>query len=318
MNFLEKQIEELEKIDVPKTARPDFDKFWEETLEKVENKKLNVKSKVIDHPFKSAEIRELTYEGLDGTPVSTYLMLPKEAKTGSVPVVIAYHGFTWHKMYPEQYAHWLMVGVAVIAIDFRLQAGTTGSNSGFPQGMGQYYVNLGILDINKYYNYHLITDALLAVKLARETKEIDINKIAVEGASQGGAISLTVSALDKSVSLSMALVPSTSWIEKRIMERTGSFANVGEYIARHPQHLDKILETLSYVDNINFADKINCPILVGLGLKDPGCTPETVYASINKIKSEKKIIPYAFQEHNAGATQFVIEKLNFLKEHFGE
>ncbi len=316
MNFLEEQIKELEQINVPKTARVDFDEFWKKTLEKVEEKNLNVKSKIIDHPFKSAEIRELTYEGLDGTPVSTYLMLPEKAKTESVPVVVAYHGFQWCKMYPEQYAHWLMIGVAVIAIDFRFQGGTTGSNSGFPEGMGQYYINLGVLDINQYYFYHLITDALLAVKLARETVEIDSTKIAVAGASQGGGLALTIAALDKSVRLSMALVPSASWIEKRIMDRTGSFANLAAYIARCPHHLDKILDTVSYIDNINHADKIKCPVLVGLGLKDPGCTPDTVYASINKIKSEKKVIPYAFQEHNAASVQFPREEIDFLMKHF--
>jgi len=86
-------------------------------------------------------------------------------------------------------------------------------------------------------------------------------------------------------------------------------------VNRHPEHLERVLATLSYFDAVNCADRIRCPILVSAGLKDMVCWPETIYAAYNGIASEQKTIvsfPFAGHFTAAGHGRTVYA---FLKRH---
>lgn len=313
MTLFEEKLRELEKIDVAPTRRGDFDGFWEEVMEQVESVPLNVKGETIAYPIESMTVRDITYEGLDGTPIHAWLLLPPGISDGKVPVVVHYHGAGGSRHFPSSYVQWVAMGCAVVAPDVRLQGGTTGSRSGFSAGNMSGYFSAGVLDKRGFYMYHTWTDALRAVRVAVETPEIDDARICVEGGSQGGALSLAVAALRHDIALCMADVPSNSWLEKRVFDRAGGANAVSEYLRRHPDMLDAVEETLSYYDLINLADRITCPTLVSAGLRDPICPVDNVYAAFNKIPSEKEIVVYPFGEHDGGGAYHDEKKLAFLK-----
>lgn len=318
MPMIMEKIKSLESLDVKETKKDDFDEFWKMTLDKVENSPLNVQSEIIDIMIDDIEVRDITYESLDGSKIPAWFLLPKKAKSEKVPCVVFYHGYTGGRGTPYKALHWLMLGVAVIAPEFRMQSGIGESKTGFAGGSGtQHTYTMGILSEKTYYMYHMITDALLALKLAKEAEEIDEKRIAIEGGSQGGGVVLTVASLSKDVKASMADVPSCSWTEKRIMDKSGSFSAVSEFIKRHPEEAADVMKTLTYYDNINHVSNISAPILVSLGLNDPVCTPDTVYASLNKIRVEKEIIPFPFAGHEGGGEALLVSKIRFLKKHFG-
>ena len=58
------------------------------------------------------------------------------------------------------------------------------------------------------------------------------------------------------------------------------------------------MKTLSYFDVKNFTDRIQCPVLMAIGLQDPVCPPHTNFAGYNMIESEKRWICYPHSEHN--------------------
>ena len=130
--------------------------------------------------------------------------------------------------------------------------------------------------------------------------------------SQGGGIALTVAGLSDKIALCLADVPGNSWFEKRLLDRTGSMASVSEKIRKHPDQLETILNTLSYFDNINFAESIQCPVLVSTALHDGICPPETVFATYNKIKSKKEISVYPCGEHDGGGPFHTWKKMEFI------
>jgi len=318
VNLLKAQIKELEKLNVPTYRRPDYDAFWKKTMKKVESLPLNVKSRrLADYPIDKMDVRELTFEGLDGTEISAWLILPPEAKKMKVPAIIQFHGAGGSKGEPENFSNWILMGVAVIAFDYRLQSGKTGTKSGFATWSTNEWLAIGILDKEDSYIYRMITDSLRAVKLARETKEIDPKRIAITGGSQGGGMSLAVAAFDSSIKLCMADVPSNCWLEKRVFARSGGGNQIAEFIRKHPECLGQVEETLSYLDNLNSADRIKCSVLVSCGLKDPICPPDTAYAVFNKIKAKKKMIAYPFNEHEGGGNTHNREKLKFFRENIG-
>jgi cephalosporin-C deacetylase-like acetyl esterase len=56
---------------------------------------------------------------------------------------------------------------------------------------------------------------------------------------------------------------------------------------------------LSYFDTVSFADRIRCPTLVGLGLKDHVVPAKTVYAIANHLAGPHEIMefPVSHSDH---------------------
>src|SRR5690606_30057041 len=79
---------------------------------------------------------------------------------------------------------------------------SVGSDAAHPGSMTK-----GILDPKTYYYRRVFTDAVRAIEVARSRAEIDPDKVAVAGGSQGGGISLAAAGLDPRVYAAMPDVP---------------------------------------------------------------------------------------------------------------
>jgi cephalosporin-C deacetylase len=316
MDLIREQIERLEALDVPCTRREDFDAFWDDARRDVADRPLHATAARVDHPIASWDVRDATFEGLDGTPIRTWVILPPQAGDGPVPGMVCYHGASGSRGVPSQYAPWVALGVGIVAMDVRMQGGLTGSATGFSAGGGQLsWATLGLESPRSWYYYHITTDALRAFRLAEEMPELDASRLCVHGGSQGGALSLTVAGLVDRAALCLADVPSSCWLEKRLYDRAGGYGRVADYLRNHPDRLEQVCDTLSYFDNLNHCPRIACPTLVSLGLKDPICPPENVYAAVNKITAPKEVVPYPFGEHGGGGMVHAERKLAFFRSH---
>ena len=317
MRMIEEQIAALERVEAPQTKQPDFDAFWAETVAEARNRPLQVEGGPIDYPIPEVEVRDLTFEGVDGTKVHAWLLLPAASRRGGpVPVVCCFHGAGGSRGVPASHAAWLAMGAAVIAHDFRMQTGLTGSATGFAGGGVGTWFSWGVLDARGHFFRRAWGDCLRAVELALATPEIDDARIAVTGGSQGGAAALAIAALHPAVAGCMADVPSNCWLEKRLFDRAGGVAAVAQYLRANPDLVDRACRTLSYFDIVNLADRIRCPVKVSLGLKDPVCPPENVYAACNRITAPIEICPYPFGEHDGGGAAHLERKLAFFNKHF--
>ncbi len=317
MNLIDQQIAHLAALEVAPTRRPDFTAFWAEAVASCREIPLEIRAKEIVHPLRKFTIEDLTFTGLDDTPIRGWRALPPEAADGPVPCLVCYHGASGHRGFPHNLATWLSLGVAVITYDFRLQGGLTGSNSGFPSGSRSFtWVAQGLTEPRQSYLYHACTDALRAIEVAVRTPGVDPARIGVNGGSQGGAMALGMAALHPAVSLCLADVPSSCWLEKRLFDRSGGYGQIADFLRNHPDQLDAVCASLSYFDNLNHAESIRCPVLVSVGLKDPVCPPDTVYAVYNRITAPKRIVNYPFGEHDGGGGLHEEVKLAFVAEHF--
>ncbi|MEO3944917.1 acetylxylan esterase [Gorillibacterium sp. CAU 1737] len=301
MNAIAKRIQDLEALESGRTARPDFDLFWDRLM--LEEKAIPVRGERTraESPLLGTISYDVVYTGFADTPIHGWLLLPENAPRKPLPCIVLYHGYTGSRELPEHHAVWLMMGYAVFAVDVRGQGGITGNTLAQHGGSSKGWVTQNILDKDNFYYKAITVDALRAVRFVKEQPEIDPQRIIAMGTSQGGGLTLMVSSLlREEVRIAVASLPNMCQLDSAIINSVGSISEVADYLTRHPEDLDAALDTLSYFDAVNLADRIQAPLLCTVSLKDPVCTPDSIYAAYNRITSSKEMIVYPFNGHWTG------------------
>lgn len=313
--YLKNRIRELEEYQPALTKRPDFDSFWRRTIEWSDSVPLEPVLTEAGYPSPYIKAYDLSYRGCDQTEIKGWFLLPRFTGSEKLPCMVCYHGFGGSRELPQNYAPYLLMGIAVVAVECRLQGGDTGSLAGYPGGLVTNVNSMGVLDKETYYYRNVYMDCMRAVDFALMREEVDSSRIIVQGGSQGGALCLAVAALHENIALALADVPSNSNIEARIEGAYGSFSCLTDYIRRFPERMEQVYETVSYFDVMNLADRITCPVLASVCLKDDVCPAKCFYAAANRITSEKEICVYPFNGHDSGGYAHAKRKLEYLKEH---
>jgi cephalosporin-C deacetylase len=296
------------------TKRDDFDEFWNSTIKKSKEVPLNSMIEPYDYPSPYVSVYSISYNGFDNTRIHGWYLVPKFQDKKSYSCLIHYHGFTGNRGTPADFMQWIMMGVAVLSVDCRDQSGETGNSAKYSSGYTSNVICKGIMDKYEYYFRAVYMDCIKGIDFALEQKDVDGDKIIIEGGSQGGALGMAVCALDTRPYLAMVDVPSNSNLSRRVEGGNGSFSSVTDYLKIYPGRTDEALRTLSYFDTMNMADKIKCKVLASVALKDEICPAKCYFATYNRIKSEKEIHIYPFNEHEGGMGVQNEIKLKFLRD----
>jgi cephalosporin-C deacetylase len=153
---------------------------------------------------------------------------------------------------------------------------------------------------DKYHYYYrgAFADAVRAIDFICSLPQTDTERVVANGESQGGALTLVAASLDHRLK---AIAPSAPFLN----DYKDYFALVdwpGNWILEAAKDNgisdEDLYRTLSYFDVKNFTDKIQCPVLMAIGLQDPVCPPHTNFAGYNHIKTEKSWICYPLAGHN--------------------
>lgn len=175
--------------------------------------------------------------------------------------------------------------------------------------------------VNKCYYKKVYLDALKLLSFIFKMDNIDINRVATLGYSQGGALALVSSALDKRVNKVFSVYPYLSDFKRVWDMDLGGFAyqELKDYFKWYdPQHIyeKEMFEKLSYIDVKNFASYIQSDVTMVTGLIDTICPASTQFAIYNNIKSKKHHLIYPdFGHENINGLEDIIYKwaLTLLK-----
>ena len=276
---------------MPSIKEPDdFDAFWN-----------NAKKELAAVPLKVIEIKPLpdvkTAKAFDvkiacagGMPVSGYLCIPLNAKTGSAPAVLTFHGAgvrsaqtdLVHTKYGaitfNVNAHGIINGQpAKFYDDLRKNYYFTTLDEKRPNN----YLRWNRDDRSKYYMRGMFLRVLRALEYVKTLPEWDGKHLIVNGTSQGGTQSIVAAALDKDVTFARAGVPGWCDISGVLADRRSGGGRV--YTLEEVRANPKLAKEASYFDCMFFARRIKCPIYMNTGFIDTTCVPSSVFAAYNQI-----------------------------------
>lgn len=293
------------------TRRPaDFDTFWDDVQARAARIPLNPKVEPV--PLRSTdevEVFEVTYDSLDHVRIACWYCLPRK-RTGKLPAVMHVPGYVSEPMMPKGTA---AKGYAALSVAPR---GKLRSNAQFNPGYPGLLTH-NITDRGTYSYRGFYVDALRAVDFLLNRPEVDGSRIGVTGSSQGGALTIVTSALRPEIACAAAGAPYLcGFMDAARLTHAYPYEEINEYLRVHPEREEQVRQTLEYFDGINFAPRIECPIIVNIGLQDNVCPPETGYAVYRAIGSKKKrLYPYANCMHDAGSFWHAKIVDAFLAEH---
>lgn len=247
---------------------------------------------------------DVTFGGADGDPVKAWYLRPS-GRDEPLPCRVAFIGYGGGRDRPAAHALYPACGYATLVMDTRAQGGTWSAGETADPGAGASgaehpgVLTRGIAGPETYYYRRLYIDAVRAVETAASLPGVDAGRIAVAGASQGGALALAAAALAPNlVRLCHADVPFLSDIERAVdIAVDYPYLELVSYLALHPELEDAVRATLRHVDNALLASRIRAHTLVGVGLRDTVTPPSTVFAAYNAIPASKEIAVYPYSGH---------------------
>ena len=294
-----------------KAQKPDdFDEFWSDVVTQVE--RLDLDPEVVPDTLRSSdeiEVFQTFHTSIDNVRIAGWYCLPREHQ-GPLPAILVVPGYQSDPGIPKE---WARKGYAALSIAPR---GKLRSNRQFNPGYPG-LLTYGIIDRNIYSYRGFYVDAWRAVDFLLSREEIDGSRIGVTGSSQGGGLTLCTAAMRKEIAAAAAGCPYlTGYMDSIELTHTYPYEEINDYLRLHPDSRELVEQTVNYFDCINFADKIDCPIIVNIGLQDNVCPPETGYALFHRIASDdKRLYAYDGQGHSAGRHEHDAIATSFFDRH---
>ncbi len=277
-----------ELISSPQDKQPDFDEFWESTLNRLAETDPAPELTLLEEY--SNDVRrtwrvEMTSFG--GERISGILVEP--AAPGKYPAMISYMGYGSNVWYSDPSSNPQMT-------EFMLCVRNQALNR--KPGEPDDWCTRGIESKDTYYYRGAFADAVRAVDFVCSREKTDLSRVFAQGESQGGALTLVAASLDGRIK---AIAPSAPFLNDYRDYFALAHWPAGPIIAAAEEKgmsEDEMYRVLSYFDVKNFTDRIQCPVLMAIGLQDPVCPPHTNFAGYNMIPSEKSWICYPAAGHN--------------------
>lgn len=295
---------EPEKIVSPYDAQKDFNSFWDLTilqLHEIKPEYKVVKNKALSGKYRT--VYDVTMKSFEGETIRGYWAVPKGKK--NYPAVITYMGYGATPWTPDVNTP-ECAKMAEFIISVRGQA----LNKEFNK-YGDWFT-YGMSKKETYYYRGAYMDVIRAIDFVCSREAVDKTKIFAQGGSQGGAFTLVACALDDRIAAGAPHVPFMSdFVDYEKLGKWIGAALRGE-AKKQDVELSKILETMSYFDIKNFAGKIKCPIVMGVGLQDIVCPPHTNFSGYNLITSPKEYYIYPKNGHSLPIKEWFKVRENFF------
>ena len=247
-----------------------------------------------------AECFDLFFTGVRGARIHAKVLKPRDHVPGATPLrpaLLHLHGYTCRASDWTGLLQFAATGFVTVALDVRGQAGDSDDVGGHTGNTQAGHIIRGLRgDPDDLLYRQVFLDCAQLIGLMGDMDEVDGQRIATWGASQGGGLSLAASALAP-VARTVALYPflcdyQRVW-DMDLCER--AYAELKDFFRWHdPTHArhGEWFERLGHIDVQHLADRIGGKVLMACGLADAICPPSTQFAAYNRITAPKSVEIY--------------------------
>lgn len=275
----------------PHTVDPiDFDSYWFDAVEKSKSIPLNmVLTPMANRSNDSVVVYQVKYEFYNDFVQQFYAVLSMPRVDGKYPAIIRFPGAGWAPLAGDQNN----AAEGFITLDLYIH--------GHPVIHDRdYYVDLqhnalkayqyrGVEDRDSFYYKNVLLGCVRAVDLIHALPKFDGNNIGAWGSSQGGALSIMTTALEKRIDYLVALCPAMADFPGYLHGRAGGWPHFFTQPELYEDKTAQVVETLSYFDVVNFAKRLTVPGFYSWGFNDPTTPPTSIYAAYNSIQAPREL-----------------------------
>ncbi|CAD5989550.1 acetylxylan esterase [Agreia sp. COWG] len=317
--LIESDLDAVRRHETAGAEPADFDAFWQATLAEAQAVELEVRSERVESTLSLIDVYDVTFCGADGSDVKAWLRVPAGVTTPR-PTVVTYVGYGGGRGLPEESLTWVASGFAHLHMDTRGQGAswsvgdTPDAGPGGPQIPG--VMTKGIQSRDDYYYRRLFIDAVRAVDAAKQLPQVDAQRIAVAGGSQGGGLALAVAGLRSDLAAVVAFVPFLcDFGRATLITDAYPYREIVDYLKTHRHEAAAVYEVLGSFDAVFHARRATAPAHFSVALMDSTCPASTVYAAYNAYAGPKQITEWAFNGHEGGGIEDETQAIEFLKKH---
>ena len=315
-------LEELIEYRPAVTEPADFDDFWRATIRQTRSFDLDLRLESVSTPYHTMEIWDASFRGFAGDRISAWLLNPRGDEAPR-PAVVEFIGYNGGRDVPGAFLSWASAGYTHFLVDTRGQGSAWGGGGDTedPHGAGPHapgFLTKGIEHPESYYYRRVFADALRALDAVRSLPDVDGTRIAVQGISQGGGITLAAAGLADDLVAVMPDVPFLCHFQRAVdICDQDPYMEITRYLAVHRGAATTAFGTLSYFDGVNFAKRATAPALFSVALMDQVCPPSTVYAAYHAYTGAKEMVVYPFNDHEGGLSHQRLAQITWLNRLIG-
>ena len=291
----------------------DFDQFWKEKIAELAAVPMETVLTPVDTGTPGVEYFKITMNNIRGAKIQGQIAKP--AGKTDLPALLQVQ---WAGVYPLD-KNWVLghakngwISMNIISHDLPIDEKPEFYKEKSEKELND-YPGQGNDDREKSYFLKMFLSCYRACEYLTQRDDWNKKALVVHGGSQGGYQAIVTAGMHPAVTAMAANVPAGCDHTGKLAGRAPGWPN---WASRTWQGKDaaKMLNAARYFDAMNFAPKIQCPALVGLGLVDPVCPPEGVLATVNLIKGPKKIIIMPKADHGGDHKAYYAVYGGFLEE----
>ena len=292
----------------------DFDQFWE--AQKARLATIPMQIELTPVKAETCKLFDVQIDCVDNIPVSGLLATQDNAKPGSCPAVISFHGAGVRGANYNEIIQYANKGI--IALDINAHGVSNLNNPEYYEQLATGplldYQFKGFYDetADNIYFVNMFLRVKRAIEFMASRPEWDGKNLFLIGGSQGAFQTFAGAYLDDRVTAIATGVPAGS-----NMPEAGWPFSYGELENITQAQRQQQYKNAPYVDNVSFASKLTIPAAMTVGLIDNTCSPNGVYAVYNAYQGEKVIFAGPEMPH-AQESALWNKCLEYIKNYLNE
>lgn len=299
----------------PKTSKEiDFKSFWSTAVNQVRSVSMQSETKLNAKASSSKfNVYDIKFRSYQKILIYGRLYIPKKKKKTN-PIIFCndYNTPNIYKKYklPEDFSYLFLTLRGHHTLNFTIEEDEKNEK------LTPNFLIENIYEPKHYYLTGLYLDIVRSIDFLRLNKNIDCSSISIIAKGISVSAALLAQSFNKRIKCLVLDSPNFVDLETSQNKSLSDATNeINKFISSLKRDRAKIKSNLSYYDGVNFADKVDIPILMVVGLRDHLSCPKASFGLFHHFNCDKTIEIYPDDGNECGGPKQFTKSLKWIKNH---